>query len=86
MDRPTIAARQPAEVRLEAGKTYYWCSCGLSATQPFCDGAHAGTEFRPVAFTPENTETYYLCQCKLTDEAPLCDGAHKVFGQTWDGT
>jgi len=86
MTKPTIAARQPAEVTLEAGKTYFWCSCGLSLNQPFCDGAHAGTGFSPVRFTAQNTDTYYLCQCKLTDESPLCDGAHKVFGQTWDGT
>jgi len=86
VNKPTIAARQPAEVTLEAGETYFWCSCGLSGNQPFCDGAHAGTSFSPVRFTPENTDTYYLCQCKLTDESPLCDGAHKVFGQTWDGT
>jgi len=86
VNKPTIAARQPAEVTLEAGETYFWCSCGLSGNQPFCDGAHAGTSFSPVRFTPENTDTYYLCQCKLTDESPSCDGAHKVFGQTWDGT
>jgi CDGSH-type Zn-finger protein len=77
MSEPRIAARQPAAVELEAGKTYYWCACGLSARQPFCDGAHKTTDLTPLAFTAEKTGTAYLCQCKQSHRQPYCDGAHK---------
>jgi len=76
MNKPIIAQKSPIAVELEAGKTYYWCSCGKSATQPFCDGAHQGTEFTPVAFTAEETKTAYLCGCKHSAKKQFCDGAH----------
>ncbi|GMR01369.1 MAG: hypothetical protein BMS9Abin19_0747 [Gammaproteobacteria bacterium] len=66
----------PYEVEVEAGKDYYWCACGRSKSQPFCDGSHQGTEFQPVAFAAEKTETVYLCGCKKTADAPFCDGTH----------
>ena len=68
----------PARIEVEAGKTYFWCSCGLSANQPFCDGAHAGTDFKPVAFTPENDGLFPFCTCKRAerDGGVRCDGAH----------
>lgn len=66
----------PIAVEVEAGKEYYWCSCGKSATQPFCNGAHEGTSFTPTSFTPEKSETVYLCQCKQTKTPPYCDGSH----------
>lgn len=77
MSEPTIAARQPAAVSLEAGKKYAWCACGLSQGQPFCDGSHKVTDLRPVLFTAEKAETVYLCQCKHTKNQPRCDGTHK---------
>ena len=66
----------PIPVAVEAGKTYYWCSCGLSDTQPFCNGAHKGTGKAPVAFKPEASGTVYFCSCKKTQNAPKCDGSH----------
>jgi CDGSH iron-sulfur domain-containing protein 3 len=77
MSEPKIAAKQPAAVPLEAGKTYAWCACGLSTTQPFCDGSHKITDLTPMVFTAEKTETAYLCQCKRSKSAPFCDGTHK---------
>jgi CDGSH iron-sulfur domain-containing protein 3 len=76
---PVIAQKSPIAVELEAGKTYYWCTCGRSAKQPFCDGAHQGTGFAPHAFTAEETKTAYLCACKHTKGQPFCDGAHKAL-------
>ena len=57
------------------GKSYYWCSCGLSKSQPFCDGSHQGTTFTPVEFTADK-EDNYLCNCKHTKTQPFCDGGH----------
>jgi CDGSH-type Zn-finger protein len=76
-DQATIAQKAPFVVDVEAGKTYYWCSCGRSKSQPFCDGSHNGTSFEPVAFKAEKTEKAYLCGCKKTARQPFCDGAHK---------
>lgn len=71
-----VAAKFPAAVDVEAGKKYFWCACGRSSNQPFCDGSHKGTEFTPVAFTPEKSEKVHLCQCKQTNNPPYCDGSH----------
>jgi CDGSH-type Zn-finger protein len=72
---PVIAAREPAVVELAAG-TYYWCACGKSAKQPFCDGSHEGTDFVPKAFEIRETQTVALCQCKRSKNPPFCDGTH----------
>jgi len=77
MSQPTIAAKHPAAVQLEAGKPYAWCACGLSKGQPFCDGSHKTTDFVPLVFKAEKTETAYLCQCKQSKKKPFCDGTHK---------
>jgi len=77
MDKPKIAACFPKQVEIEAGKKYAYCTCGLSESQPFCDGKHKGTEFAPMVFEAETTETVYYCQCKHTGSAPKCDGSHK---------
>jgi len=74
---PKIAQKAPVAIEVEAGKAIYWCTCGLSANQPYCDGGHAGSEFAPKPYTPEASGTAYLCACKYTKNAPLCDGAHK---------
>ncbi|MFA6856872.1 MAG: CDGSH iron-sulfur domain-containing protein [Treponema sp.] len=75
-DEAKVAQKFPYTVEVEAGKTYYWCACGRSASQPFCDGSHKGTSFTPVKFTPEKTETVHLCGCKRTKNPPFCDGSH----------
>lgn len=74
---PTIAAKNPVKLTLEAGKDYWWCSCGLSASQPLCDGSHKGSEFKPRKFTAEKEGDAWLCQCKHSQNSPFCDGAHK---------
>ena len=63
-------------VECESGKTYFWCACGKSTNQPFCDGSHKGTEFTPVAFKAEDSKKMYFCGCKKTENGPLCDGSH----------
>ncbi|MFK5970116.1 MAG: CDGSH iron-sulfur domain-containing protein [Candidatus Marithrix sp.] len=68
---------KPIEIELDADKTYYWCSCGKSKKQPFCDGSHAGTDFKPVEFSPDKTGSVWLCQCKHSKRPPFCDGSHK---------
>ena len=73
---PKIAQKAPYAVELEAGKEYHWCACGQSNNQPFCDGSHHGTEFTPMAFTPEKTGKAYLCGCKHSNKKPFCDGSH----------
>ncbi len=77
MKAPKIADTKPIPVELKAGTTVYWCSCGRSKTQPLCDGSHQGSEFTPLAFTPEKDDKYFLCQCKHTGNPPFCDGSHK---------
>jgi len=77
MSEVVIAQKKPCVVELEAGKTYYWCTCGRSQKQPFCDGSHKGTDFVPQAFEAEETKKYGLCACKHSKNAPFCDGAHR---------
>ena len=76
MEDPVIAQKAPYELELEPG-TYYWCSCGRSKSQPFCDGSHEGTGFEPKEFTIAEKQTVSLCGCKWTADAPFCDGAHE---------
>jgi CDGSH iron-sulfur domain-containing protein 3 len=72
---PVIVDRKPIVMTLDAG-TYHWCSCGLSDNQPFCNGAHQTTKFRPVTFELTETQKVALCLCKRTAKAPFCDGSH----------
>jgi len=77
MSQPKIAARNPVEVELDEGKVYFFCTCGHSKKQPFCDGSHTNTDFTPHKFTAEKTGRVWLCQCKNTGNRPFCDGTHK---------
>jgi CDGSH-type Zn-finger protein len=76
MTLPVIAERSPIEVELEAGKEYWWCRCGRSKDQPFCDGSHAGTGIEPMPVTVARTRKYWMCRCKHTQRSPFCDGTH----------
>lgn len=77
MSEPVRASDTPFAIDVEAGKSYFWCSCGKSAKQPFCDGSHAGTEFVPMKYDATESKKVFFCGCKVTANQPLCDGAHK---------
>ncbi len=79
MSEPVIAQRKPYVMELEAGE-YWWCACGRSKDQPFCDGSHKGTDFEPVRFELKEKTKVWLCGCKHTADPPFCDGAHKKLG------
>ena len=74
--KPTIAQKAPYAVAVESGKSYYWCSCGQSRNQPFCDGSHQGTAFTPIEYKALENKTAYFCGCKLSKTGALCDGSH----------
>lgn len=71
-----VAQKAPYVVEVEAGKKYWWCSCGESSKQPFCDGSHKGTDFAPMEHEADKDGTVYFCGCKATTRVPLCDGSH----------
>ena len=78
MEKPVIAQKSPYVLNNEV-KTYYWCACGKSANQPFCDGSHKGSGITPTLFTAEKTGTAYMCGCKHTKNPPFCDGSHHAL-------
>jgi CDGSH-type Zn-finger protein len=76
LDQALIAARQPCAVEVQKGQVYWWCACGRSRSQPFCDGSHKVTTFKPIRFQAQRTERVWFCACKRSGHAPLCDGTH----------
>ena len=79
MADPVAAQKSPYMVTVEAGKKYFWCACGRSRKQPFCDGSHAGTEFTPVMYEVGESKPLWFCGCKRTGTRPLCDGTHATL-------
>lgn len=74
---PAVPQKAPFKVAVEEGKDYWWCACGRSARQPFCDGSHKGSGFTPVKYTAAKTGDAWFCGCKHSAKSPLCDGSHK---------
>ncbi len=72
------AGDSPIGVDVVEGKSYFWCTCGKSKKQPFCDGSHKGTSFSPLAFKADQSKKVFFCTCKLTKDPPLCDGSHNL--------
>ncbi|MBL4773680.1 MAG: CDGSH iron-sulfur domain-containing protein [Alcanivoracaceae bacterium] len=79
MSNPIISDIKPVKVKLSKGQEYYFCTCGRSKNQPFCDGSHVNTSFNPKVVVSEEDGESYLCACKHTSNAPFCDGTHKQF-------
>lgn len=77
MGQPKRASDVPYAIAVESGQTYFWCACGKSKTQPFCDGSHQGSDFSPVRYQATGSKTVFFCGCKDTGSPPLCDGSHK---------
>ena len=78
MDKPKRASDTPFAVDVTAGNAYFWCACGLSESQPFCDGAHKDTGFTPLRFNATEDDKIFFCGCKATSNQPLCDGSHST--------
>lgn len=78
MTEPKITQKAPYEVELEPGE-YWWCACGLSEKQPFCDGSHDDTPFKPAQVKISKRQEVYLCGCRRTKTPPFCDGTHKTL-------
>jgi CDGSH-type Zn-finger protein len=77
MEKAVVAQKSPYQVDVEAGRNYFWCACGRSQKQPFCDGSHKGTGLTPVPYKADATRPVWLCGCKQTKSPPMCDGTHK---------
>ncbi len=74
---PRIAQKGPFSVEVEAGRSYWWCACGESKNQPYCDGSHKTTPFVPVAYKATESQTVWFCGCKSSQDKPFCDGSHE---------
>ena len=78
-EQPAIGGKAPIAVEVKEGEEYWWCACGRSKSQPFCDGSHEGTGFSPVQLIATETKRVFFCACKRTATKPLCDGSHKAI-------
>jgi CDGSH iron-sulfur domain-containing protein 3 len=78
-DNPEIGGRQPIPITVEANKSYWWCACGRSKSQPFCDGSHKATSFSPIEFKAATSGQVWFCACKRSAKKPMCDGSHKAL-------
>lgn len=79
MSKPEIPTTSPIAIEVEAGKSYFWCSCGKAKNQPFCDGSHQGGTFTPVKFTATESKRVFFCGCKHTKTPTICDGSHGML-------
>jgi CDGSH-type Zn-finger protein len=79
MTEPIPAQKAPYKVEVEAGRTYVWCACGRSKTQPFCDLSHKGTGIKPLGWKCEESKTVWFCGCKQSGKKPFCDSTHKTL-------
>ena len=79
MTEPIVAQKGPYQVTVEAGKKYFWCACGRSQKQPFCDGSHSVTDLTPVVYQAESSGDLWFCGCKHSAKKPLCDGTHATL-------
>ena len=76
MTKGERAGNEPIAIIVEKGRNYFWCSCGKSKNQPFCDMSHKGTVFKSIKYTAKENKTVYFCHCKQTNNQPFCDGSH----------
>ena len=76
MDAPRIAHTVPFPLPVKKGDQVYWCACGLSQTQPYCDGSHKGTGLAPVPYTATRDRIVFFCGCKHSSKGMICDGSH----------
>jgi CDGSH-type Zn-finger protein len=79
MAEPIPAQKAPYMVKAEAGRKYFWCACGRSKKQPFCDGSHSGTGLTPVTYDCTESQELWFCGCKATGSPPFCDGTHATL-------
>jgi len=79
MTEPVAAQKAPYMVKVELGRKYFWCACGRSQKQPFCDGSHSGTGITPVMYEAEESKEVWFCGCKSSANKPLCDGTHSTL-------
>ena len=78
MKKGKRAGESPIGINVTEGKSYFWCTCGISSNQPFCDGSHKGTEFKPLRYLARQSQKVFFCSCKQTNDQPLCDGSHNI--------
>ena len=76
MEKPKIAGHRSIKLDMEPG-IYFWCACGRSKNQPFCDGSHKVTSFTPLEITISKKDRYKWCACKQTKTPPFCDDSHR---------
>jgi CDGSH-type Zn-finger protein len=76
MADPVVAQAAPYKFEIEAGRNYFWCSCGRSKKQPLCDGSHSGTDFTPIIYEATESKAVLFCGCKASGKKPMCDGSH----------